>query len=125
MLGSKKDELRVAGDFVIWEVGAEFEYCRVKATITVPANTTYEPGQVLEAGAYTADYDALRSGTAIAILFEKVVNDTASSANKTATVIFQGPAIVNKNELSDNDSTTLTELANVQIDYRDNPVTPS
>ena len=125
MLGSTQTELKNVGDVVIWEVGAEFEYCRVSATVTVPANTTYEPGQVLETGQYTADYDELVSGTAIAVLLDRLVNATSSAADMTGAVLFQGPALVNKTELSDYDSTTLTQLGNVQIDYRDNPTTPS
>jgi len=125
MLGSTQTELNYVGDVVIWEVGAEFEYCRVKGTVAVPANTTYQPGQVLETGAYTADYDALDSGTAIGVLLTKLVNSTSSAADMTGVVLFQGPALVNKTELSDYDSTTLTELANVQIENRSNPTTPS
>jgi hypothetical protein len=103
----------VVGDVVLWEVGDGINYCRETKTVTTAANTTLEIGQVLEVGAATADYDILTTGTAIAVLLTRLVNDTAGALDKSGVVLLRGQAVLKKSGLSDVDAGTLTELAAV------------
>lgn len=93
-------EAKTVGDIVLDE--QPMEYCRLKTTVTVPASTSYVAGQVLEAdGAGEGDYKALATdGNAAAILLYPITNSAESEAAVTAVVIFQGPCIINEDELT-------------------------
>jgi len=58
-------------------------------------------------------------------LLERIVNDTAGALDYTAVVLARGPAVVNKENLSDNDAADLAPLAVLLIQARDEALLPS
>lgn len=71
---------------------------RAEVTVTVPANTTLQPGQVLGKVTATGKYEPYDNGatpatdgteTAAGVLYTELINDTASPVDKPATIVNQ------------------------------------
>lgn len=122
MLGPVKTENLVAGDVVLWEEGKEVWYARVAGTVTVGIGEVLECGQVLEAGAETADYDPMAlPANAVAILLTRLDNSSGAGAVDMPASILVRPSVVDVNTLSDADAATLAALEVFGIVARDGP----
>jgi hypothetical protein len=88
---SVKTEGKHAGEFLVSE--APGTQSRDKVTVTVPANTTLEPGYVLgqlsATGKYVPYDNSATDGSedAAAISYDELINDTGAPVDVDATVI--------------------------------------
>jgi len=88
---STKTETKHTGEFLVSEAPGTLS--RDEGTVTVPASTTYEAGYVLgkitSTGKHVPYDNAASDGreAAAAVLYNTLVNDTASPVDMTATLI--------------------------------------
>ncbi|MDP3720772.1 MAG: head decoration protein [Acidobacteriota bacterium] len=118
-------EGKYSGEFLHTESPGRIS--RDAVTVTVPANTTFNPGKVLgqvsATGKYVAFDDASSDGreTAAGVLFDKIVNDTDAAVDYDGVIINWG-AEVRTSELSwdegVDDAAGLADLAALGVKAR-------